>query len=97
MDDHDLDVGGDDGAYHGSNFRERSEWHQKVAMMGDEGVLSSRVETTISLLRTILAGYPGEKILIFSRFKKFLDLIDRAIELSLQMKCACFRFEGTIS
>lgn len=57
----------------------RETWLGEVAAMPDGQIFSPRVEKIIDVVRTIRSEARGEKILVVSRFVKFLDVLQEAI------------------
>ena len=61
--------------------------------MTDSQLRSSRIRHIYTLIRRIKSAYPGEKVLVFSRFRKILDILERVIEGEANV----FRFDGTVA
>jgi SNF2 family DNA or RNA helicase len=74
--------------------RDRSEWPITLKSAGNAEVFTSKVRSTIALIRYIRSAYPNEKMIIFSVFLTFLGLVEEALERG----GACFvvyRIDGT--
>lgn len=54
----------------------RSEWLEKLEAADEEERTSPRITTVIRLVTEILTTKPGEKIIVASRFVKFLDILE---------------------
>lgn len=78
--------------------KEREKWLGKVEAMPDDELQSSRVVTILELVQRLQEEHPGEKIAIFSRYLKFLDIVAEALR-RLNDEGAdiqCLRFDGTM-
>lgn len=76
---------------------ERKIWLAQVQGMTPEEVRSPRIEAHLTQLREILRDHPKEKVLSFSKFLKFQDLLERAIELEFPGgEWAVYRFDGSV-
>lgn len=65
--------------------------------MSEEDIMSPRVAKVIETLKTIRKAYAGDKVLVFSRCWKILDVIERAIvEFELPDIRRVHRFDGTV-
>jgi SNF2 family DNA or RNA helicase len=50
-----------------------------------------------SIAKHIRQAYPGERILVFSKFLKFHDLVDKVFSSSAcEKQCSLYRFDGTV-
>lgn len=61
-----------------------------------EQLNSPRMKKSLELLNDIHRQYPGERVLVFSQFKKFLDMVARAIKLGDQADFDVYRYDGSI-
>lgn len=73
--------------------KDRTSWLKKVKDMSDLEICSSRVKTLLELHQKTRTDYSEVKIVVFSKFLKFLDLLEEA--LSREAKVEIFRFDGT--
>lgn len=79
---------------------DRKDWLAKIQALSIADVLSPRIQCVVDLLRTIKKDYPRDKMVVFSRFRKFLDLLERALASAAWVKASkasCLRFDGTVS
>jgi len=76
----------------------RKQWLERVSKMSPNELYSSRVRKIIELIQSFPQTHPGQKIAIFSRYLKLLDIIAEALE-RLGKKdngIQCLRFDGTM-
>jgi Helicase conserved C-terminal domain len=77
------------------NPKSRKEWLNRLDTLDiSELTKSSRIRAVIHLIRHIKAKYPGEKVVIFSMFLRFLDIVSRAI--TAKFGDICLEFNGTM-
>ena len=73
----------------------RQLWLKELATWGDKKIFDSpHVCKLSSLLTHLIDEQPQDKIVIFSQFLQYLDIIDKAMQ-SRGIKC--LRFDGTVS
>lgn len=93
------------GAYHDSDSSEDEsvslkarqknahiQWRKAVSKLSSPDLLSPRVSAVVDTYNGIKRADPSGKVVIFSRFLKFLDLVEEAL---LRQKTPCLRFDGT--
>ena len=76
------------------------QWLEKVNALPMAQVRSARIASVVALLQHITQDFPGQKVVIFSKYLKFLDLIDRAIadnDFLKSRRVEALRFDGTVS
>lgn len=65
--------------------------------MSRADIMSPRVHQVISTLRTFRRNYLGEKVLLYSKFRKILDIIEREIsDFEMSDGSTVLRFDGTV-
>lgn len=77
---------------------DRKDRLQRLADLTLDSVSSPRVKHVISVVKRITSNYPG-KIIIFSKFVKFLDVLNRAFVLDPWCEkhgIPTIRFDGTV-
>jgi SNF2 family DNA or RNA helicase len=76
--------------------KNRNTWLQRLDGCNLAELLeSSRVKAILKTVTYALRRFPGEKVIIFSNFLKFLDIISRVLKEVLQIDC--LRLDGTIT
>ena len=68
-------------------------WLTMVRKSG-EAAKSSRVEAFIALYRAVKLEYPAERVAVWSVMRKFLDIIEVALEQELNVSCP--RYDGRV-
>ncbi|KAK1813292.1 hypothetical protein LTR12_012355 [Friedmanniomyces endolithicus] len=79
-----------------SSAEARADFTSRLQDLGDDELLSPRINALIKNLQTISRLYPGEKVLVFSRFLKFLDIAARALNEHYPPIMPIERLDGTI-
>jgi SNF2 family DNA or RNA helicase len=74
--------------------QKRGEWLKELYSMPEAKISSPRVTTIINLIRDILRDFPGEKIVIVSRFVKFLDVLQ--LNIANQSVTEATEFNGFV-
>ncbi|KAH0544431.1 hypothetical protein FGG08_001458 [Glutinoglossum americanum] len=74
----------------------RLAWLTTVRGMPDKVLLSPRVTAIIDIYQHILKGTPSAKIVIFSKFLRFLDILEQALQRKSKPNQAILRFDGTL-
>lgn len=92
-DDDDGEDADDDENAHMTQRASTLSWTQKIRNMPDEELFSSRIRAICEVYARWLKENPVEKIVIFSKFRKFLDLLAEALRRSFNVEP--FRFDGT--
>ncbi|UQC85522.1 uncharacterized protein CLUP02_11020 [Colletotrichum lupini] len=105
--DHDLDVNDDDDDAededHESSFKKRNEWLKKLNDADpEEYVNKPRVKAIVDQIFTIHSDKPGLKVLVFSRFTKVLDVVEKSLQHRYEkgngtLLPDVLRFDGTKS
>lgn len=81
-----------------SKSNDQREWKTKAKSMNRADIMSPRVQQVISTLKKIRQSHPGEKVLLFSKFRKILDIVERAIsEFEMSDDSTVLRFDGTVN
>ncbi|KAG9831484.1 hypothetical protein KCU98_g13541, partial [Aureobasidium melanogenum] len=62
--------------------------------MGDDELLSNRVTAVIKTLSDVRRDFPDDRVVVFSNFVEFLDLVAEAFLRST--KTLAFHFDGTV-
>lgn len=78
---------------------DRNAWLARVKTMTDEELFTPKVNANLRLLQHIHDTWPDEKVVIFSKMLKYLDILDEAIKRDpacVQRKVTALRFDGTI-
>jgi len=78
-----------------SSAEARAGFASRLQNLGDDELLSPRISALINNLRTISRLYPGEKVLVFSRFLNFLDIAARALDEHYPPIMPIERLDGT--
>jgi len=77
---------------------ERKDWLRRLSLMPDCELLSTKAVCVLNLMKDISSSCPGENIIVFSRYLKFLDILIEAIRRD---KVLCTRvplqFNGTLT
>lgn len=95
------DDNGDDKQQIGLNTEEpesRAVWVRKVRSLPDDQLLTPKIIAILDLIHHIRQAWPGEKVVIFSKLLRFLDLLDEAIrrnEILASQNVGPLRFDGT--
>ena len=58
---------------------QRKSWVAKVSKLSNKQLFSSRVKECFDLLNSLRRSHPGQKVAIFSKYLRFLDLITEAL------------------
>lgn len=95
------DLGDDDeegdllgaGLFSSVNFTDSNSdrWHDKLQQATSDELLSPRVAAILDLYDEIRLEFPTERIVIFSKFLKFLDILDMALQ---RRNIFALRFDG---
>lgn len=76
----------------------REAWLKRLCEMSDDELLSSKVICILNLLLNISSQCPGERIIVFSRYLKFLDVLGEAIRRDKSLSgMVPLQFNGTLS
>ena len=77
---------------------ERKVWLARLGAMEDRKLLSSKVVCILDLMSNLQSNCPGERIIVFSRFLKFLDMLGEAIRRKSALSdMVPLQFNGTLS
>lgn len=76
---------------------ELKEWYDKVKGFHDNLLFSPRVDQTVTQIQIIWEKWPGEKILVWSRSLRMLDLVDEGLWRRTEHRVRSIRFDGTQS
>ena len=77
---------------------DRSAWLARLKNMPTDVLFSSKVRAVLDLVQQITHGHPGENIIVFSRFLKFLDMLGEANRRSSGSSMAVpLQFNGTLT
>ncbi|KAK0315416.1 hypothetical protein LTR01_000714 [Friedmanniomyces endolithicus] len=79
-----------------SSAEARADFTSRLQDLGDDELLSPRINALIKTLQTISRLHPGEKVLVFSRFLKFLDIAARALDEHYPPIMHIERLDGTV-
>ncbi|KAI9764333.1 MAG: hypothetical protein M1839_005964 [Geoglossum umbratile] len=74
----------------------RLAWLTTIRGMPDEVLFSPRVTAIIDIFQHILKGSPSLKIVIFSKFLRFLDILEQALQRKSKPNQVILRFDGTL-
>lgn len=77
-------------------IKKRAEWLKKVKRLADEAVYSSRINAVLEVIMECGKTYKGERIVVFSKFLGFLDILNEAL-VRHPSKSEVWRFDGTMS
>ncbi|KAF7877219.1 hypothetical protein EAF04_000904 [Stromatinia cepivora] len=77
------------------DFEDRRQWIERVKARPSITKESGRVTKIVELYRYLTSRYPERKIVIFSCFLKFLDILDEALSRDCGIKT--FRYDGSIA
>ncbi|TGO47700.1 hypothetical protein BCON_0266g00050 [Botryotinia convoluta] len=77
------------------DYADRHQWLDRVKRRAHLMKESGRVEKIIQLYIYLVSTYPGRKIVIFSCFLKFLDILDEALYQECSIKSS--RYDGSIA
>jgi SNF2 family DNA or RNA helicase len=78
---------------------DRNAWLARVKVMTDEELCTPKVIANLRLFQHIHDTWPDEKVVIFSKMLKYLDILDEAIKRDpacVRRKVTALRFDGTI-
>ncbi|OHE93646.1 DNA repair protein RAD5 [Colletotrichum orchidophilum] len=75
---------------------EKVVWERILKNASNEDVLSPRVSKILECLQGIFHSHPGEKIIIFSTYVRFLDIIELAIHRNASLNFHPLRFDGSV-
>ncbi|KAM0719428.1 hypothetical protein Q7P37_005333 [Cladosporium fusiforme] len=75
----------------------RKEWLKRLGEAADKGLILafSRLGAFLDLFGLLRTKYPDKKIVVFSMFLQWLDIIEEALQRENQT--SCYRFDGTTS
>ena len=77
---------------------ERKDWLARLGAMQDDVLMSSKVKSILRLRSELRSNYPSERIIVFSRFLKFLDVLGEAIRRTPALRdLVPLHFNGTLS
>ncbi|KAK1973764.1 P-loop containing nucleoside triphosphate hydrolase protein [Colletotrichum cereale] len=76
--------------------KEHVVWNRILDNASDEEILSPRVFTVVQRLKKIIENYPGEKIVVFSTYARFLDIVGVAIQRDSDIHFQALRFDGSL-
>ncbi|KAK0942437.1 hypothetical protein LTR29_006023 [Friedmanniomyces endolithicus] len=79
-----------------SSAEARADFTSRLQDLGDDELISPRINALIKTLQTISRLHPGEKVLVFSRFLKFLDIAARALDEHYPPIMHIERLDGTV-
>lgn len=77
----------------------RKTWLVKLNSLTPGEIKSPRVEAVLTTLERISRRWPGVKMLVFSKFVKFLNILEKAISIDaaeFQNAIQVYHFDGTI-
>ncbi|KAL8796628.1 MAG: hypothetical protein Q9195_001018 [Heterodermia aff. obscurata] len=93
--DDDFDVEEDE-EEEGAGKKEKDQlWIRQVQNMSDEQLFSPRVEAVCAVYKTWIKKDPNERVVILSKFKKFLDIVAEAVKRRFRKES--LRFDGSKS
>jgi SNF2 family DNA or RNA helicase len=78
---------------------DRNAWLAQVRGLTYDELFTPKVSANLQLLHHIHDTWPDEKVVIFSRMLKYLDILDEAIKRDpacVQKKVTALRFDGTL-
>jgi SNF2 family DNA or RNA helicase len=82
--------------YSRETVKSRSDWLDELASMEISDLkASSRVKAFCSVLRRARRNFPHEKIIVFSSYLRFLDILHRVIKQEFNIDA--LRYDGTLS
>ncbi len=77
---------------------ERKQWLARLAALPDRDLLSSKVVCILDLMSDVRSSYPGERMIVFSRYLKFLDVLGEAMRRSSTLSdMVPLQFNGTLN
>jgi SNF2 family DNA or RNA helicase len=77
----------------------RNAWLARVRTLTDEELCTPKLRANLQLLQHIHDTWPDEKVVIFSKMLKYLDILDEAIKRDpacVRRKVTALRFDGTL-
>jgi hypothetical protein len=75
----------------------RQQSWERLSHMSIEDMRSPRIESLLQKVEFIVQAYLGEKILAFSKFLEFHDLVEKVLNSSLSEKqCISYQFDRTV-
>lgn len=80
-----------------TKVRRRPAWLASFEKMKDDDLFSSRTVVIIQVYSRIIEENPVAKIIIFSKFLKFLDIVEEALKRKLRSTAHVLRFDGTVN
>lgn len=76
---------------------EQDAWEKKLRNLTLSELKSARMTEVLDIITFIKVNRPGEKVLVFSKFRKALDILERVLnECELEGKVEVLRFDGTV-
>ncbi|KAI4932233.1 uncharacterized protein J4E92_004133 [Alternaria infectoria] len=80
---------------HDSASELRNKWLAKLGSWSEEQVFESKhVTAMVDMLYNLIKKRPEDKIIIFSQYLRYLDIINKG--LRVRHKVECLRFDGTV-
>ncbi|EXJ57118.1 hypothetical protein A1O7_07462 [Cladophialophora yegresii CBS 114405] len=77
---------------------ERKDWLARLAAIPDSELLSRKVLCILDLMSNLRSNYPGERIIVFSKYLKFLDMLGEAMRRSSTLSDTVpLQFNGTLN
>lgn len=81
--------------YEGNFLKEREAWKKLLKNTSHENLIfkSARTVFILRLYHICLSKFPGEKMVIFSQYLKYLDVLGEAFA---RMGVKCYRYDGSV-
>jgi len=80
---------------HDTSAELRAKWLAKLGNWSEEQVFeSTHVTAMVDMLYNLIKKRPEDKIIVFSQYLRYLDIINKG--LRMRYKVECLRFDGTV-